>query len=67
MRHIELLTFEYRDPLRRGWIRARYKARIEDITERYTEFRLVGEPELREVGDPGALTAGHLARGLPSR
>jgi len=62
MRRLVLFAFEYLDPVRRRWIRARYRATIEDIAARHPAgHRLIGEPEVREVGDPAALTAGHIA------
>jgi hypothetical protein len=61
--YIELFAFEFRDPMRRRWTRARYRATREEIAARYAEFRIIGEPELREITDPAALVAGQLARG----
>ena len=59
-----LYAFDYFDPLRRRWVRARYRAEEHEIRARYGTFRLVGEPEIREVpDDPLVLTAGHLAGG----
>ena len=62
-------AFEYFDPLRRRWVRARYMTSIEEIAQRYGPFRLLGKPLVREVSeDPLTLVAGHLARGgLPLR
>jgi hypothetical protein len=44
---VRLYAFRYRDPLTGKWVRARYKATIGDIRERYAEWELVGEPETR--------------------
>lgn len=49
-----LYRFEYFDSLRKRWVLARYRARLETIRERHAEFRLVGEPEVR-CGDAGFL------------
>jgi hypothetical protein len=48
-RRLELLRFRYRDALTGKWVRARYRAERRDIEERYTEFEIVGPPEIREV------------------
>ena len=42
-----LYPFRYRDPLTSRWVRARYKASIEDIGKRYVEWELTGPPEVR--------------------
>lgn len=47
---IELFPFSYYDEIRRRWVRARYKARIEDIRARYAHHRIDGPPERREGG-----------------
>ena len=44
---IELYSFRYYDPLRRRWVRARYRARISEIAARYAEYRVEGSPEIR--------------------
>lgn len=59
----ELYPFSYFDLLRRRGIRARYVCELDEIAVRYPAFRVTGKPEVREVGDPARLTAGHLARG----
>lgn len=66
-RRIELYPFEFFDEVRRRWISARYRAELEVIAVRYERFRITGTPEIREVGDPDALTAAHLARGPASK
>lgn len=62
MAPLRLYPFRYFDPRRRKWIRARYVAELETIGLRYGPFQILGPPEIRS-GDPGSLTAGHLARG----
>lgn len=51
MAHLELYHFEYFDPLRKRWLRARYVATTETIAARHPQHRLVGDPELRELHD----------------
>ena len=63
MNRIGLYPFEFFDPLRRRWVRARYRASLEEIAARYPQHRIVCEPEFRDVGEPAAITAGQLARG----
>jgi hypothetical protein len=50
---LELFPFRYRDPLTGKWIRARYRAELHEIAARYTEFEIIGPPEIRDV-DPEA-------------
>jgi hypothetical protein len=50
---LELFHFRYRDPLTGKWVRARYVAERHVIAERYAEYEIIGEPEIREV-DPDA-------------
>ena len=45
---IELYPFSYFDPMRRRWVRARYRASIEDITASHGAVRIEGPPEVRE-------------------
>jgi hypothetical protein len=59
---ITLFPFSYFDLRTRRWVRARYRARLEEIAVRYPAFRIAGPPEIRE-GDGTGNTAGHLARG----
>ena len=61
MPRIELFPFEFFDPIRKRWMRARYLATLREIAARHPQHRIVGSAEVREVGNPGALTAGHLA------
>jgi hypothetical protein len=44
---LRLYSFKYRDPVSGSWIKARYKATIEDIRARYAEWMIAGEPEIR--------------------
>jgi hypothetical protein len=53
MPRLELYPFRYRHPLTGKWIRARYKAELHEIAERYAEYEITGPPEIREV-DPKA-------------
>ena len=47
---IELFAFSHFDPVRQRWIRARYRAELETLRERYgDQFKTEGEPERREV------------------
>jgi hypothetical protein len=51
-----LYQFRYYDEVRRGWVRSRYRATVEDIRARHAQYELLGEPEKRPVGDPKAVT-----------
>lgn len=42
--------FRYSDPLTSKWIRARYLAERDIIAERYTEWEIIGPPEIRSRG-----------------
>jgi hypothetical protein len=42
-----LYPFRYRDPLTGRWVRARYKASIEAISQRYATWELTGQAEVR--------------------
>jgi hypothetical protein len=59
MPHLELYHFEYFDPLRKRWLRARYVASREAIAARHPQHRLVGEPEIRELQDRPDLFMGY--------
>lgn len=39
-----LYAFRYRDPLTGNWRKARYRAELHEIRERYAEFEIDGEP-----------------------
>jgi len=45
---VELYAFSYFDPMRKRWIRARYRAHLLDIASRYAQYRIEGPPEIRE-------------------
>ena len=46
---LELFAFRYRDPRTGKWVRARYRAELQEITARYAKFEITGAPEIREV------------------
>ena len=50
MSRILLYAFRYKSPVTGKWVKARYVAELREIRERYAEFELIGEPELREPG-----------------
>ncbi len=50
---LELFAFRYRDPRTGKWIAARYRAERHEIAQRFAEFEIIGEPEIRNV-DPEA-------------
>ena len=47
---ITLFPFRYRDRRSGRWIRARYKATLEEISAQYAEWEIVGPAETREPG-----------------
>ena len=51
MRVLELYPFRYRDQRTGKWIRARYLAEMREIQQRYSEWELIGPPEIRHVPD----------------
>jgi hypothetical protein len=57
-----LYHFKFFDRVSGKWLRSRYAAEREVIAQRHAQFEIIEPPEVREVSDPGALTAGHLAR-----
>jgi len=44
---LRLYPFKYRDTTSGTWIKARYKATLKDISARYAEWMIAGEPEVR--------------------
>ena len=44
---LRLYAFKFRDSATGCWTKARYKATLADIAERYTEWIIDGEPEIR--------------------
>src|SRR6185369_7101982 len=53
MPRLELFPFRYRDRVTGKWVRARYVAERHEIAARYSEWELIGPPEIRDV-DPNA-------------
>ena len=45
----ELFAFRYLDPRTGKWIRACYRAELQEIAARYAEFEITGPPETREI------------------
>ena len=43
-----LYPFRFRDPVSGKWVRARYVAERDVIAERYREWQIIGEPEMRQ-------------------
>lgn len=43
-----LWQFSYFDELRGRWLKARYRASVEEIQRRHKQYRLEGTPEVRE-------------------
>jgi len=57
-----LYRFRYRDPLRQRWTRARYVLEAPAIRCQYSDYELIGAPEIRRVPDPTlALSAAHFS------
>jgi hypothetical protein len=46
---LELFPFRYRDALTGKWVRARYLAELREIQQRYSQWELIGPPEIRQV------------------
>jgi len=44
---LTLFPFRYRDPATGKWIRARYKATVEEIAQRHAQWEIAGPPESR--------------------
>jgi hypothetical protein len=63
MRTLVLYRFRYRDAPRGQWITARYVCQAPEIRCRYSDYALVGAPDVRHVPDDLlASSAAHLAR-----
>ena len=61
---LELFPFSYFDPMRKRWIRARYVASLDEIKQRYAQYRIEGQPEIREFAtDARIITDVHLRSG----
>lgn len=56
-----LFPFLLFDARRRRLTRARYVAEIDTVARRGEPNQILGRPEVRVVGDPATLVAGHLA------
>lgn len=41
---VVLYPFRFKDPITGRWVRARYRASLEDIAARYAEWDVTGEP-----------------------
>ena len=46
-----LYRFRYFDPLRQRWVRARHVLAAPEIRCRYSDYELIGAPEIRHVPD----------------
>ena len=49
MRRLELYAFRFRDLLTCKWVRARHKLLAPEIQRRYSEWELIGAPEIQNV------------------
>jgi len=49
-----LYRFRYFDPLRQRWIGARHALQAPEIRCRYSDYELIGAPEIRHVPDHSA-------------
>jgi len=46
---LSLYPFRFRDPLTGVWIRARHRMQVPEIQRYYSDWQLVGPPEIRHV------------------
>jgi hypothetical protein len=53
MHRLEFFAFRYRDSRTGKWVRARHRCELHELQQRYAEFEIIGEPEVRNV-DPDA-------------
>ena len=53
MARLDLFSFRYRDSRTGSWVRARYGPELAEIQQRYSEWELLGPPEIRHVPDDG--------------
>ena len=53
MPRLELFLFRYRSERTGKWVVSRYRAELHEIKARFTEFEIVGPPEIRRP-DPDA-------------
>lgn len=49
MPRLELYTFRYRSAVTGKMVKARYVAEWHEIAERYTEWEIIGPPEIRDL------------------
>jgi hypothetical protein len=54
MATFELYPFRFRDRLTGKWIRARHRLQVPELQRRYTDWQIIGPPEIRHVGPAGA-------------
>ncbi|HYE40932.1 MAG TPA: hypothetical protein VEB23_13430 [Ramlibacter sp.] len=56
---LRLYPFKYRDPLTGRWVKARYKAEIHELEQRYPgRYEITGPPEERDSGGQGFMPPG---------
>jgi hypothetical protein len=48
-----LYPFRFVDPVTGRWVRARYRASLDDLAVRYERWEIIGEPEARYVVSEG--------------
>jgi hypothetical protein len=56
---LELYAFRYRDLLTGKWVRARYRAELHEIKQRYAEFEITEPLEIRDVNPDARYFAPH--------
>jgi len=49
----KLFPFRYRDPRTGRWVHAGYRAEKHEIAARYSEWEIIGPPEIRDVDPDG--------------
>ena len=49
MPRLELFPFRYRDCVTGKWVKARYVAERHEIAARFSEWEIIGPPEIRDV------------------
>jgi hypothetical protein len=64
---LRLYHFRYLDPIRHKWLLARYVAQHDVIVQRYTQFQIIGEPEVRQYADESRTTFNPFTLGDLSR
>jgi len=53
LRVLLLYPFRFVDPLTSRWVKARYRAERREIEQRYANWEVTGEPEVRRVDVTG--------------